>query len=107
MFYTYRENNSGGEFYGPALYVIIEADSPEEANERAVAEAGLYFNGVADGIDCPCCGDRWAEKGSNCIGDSAPMLNGEREVSEESEPDELDRAYAKRAGGYIQIYRKQ
>jgi hypothetical protein len=57
-FYTYRQNNSGGRFIGPALYVIVEANSRNVAN--AIAEDnGLYFNGCETGEDCSCCGDRW------------------------------------------------
>ena len=64
MFYTYSQNNSGGSFdidaeNGLAHYVIIEADSMEEANEKATS-IGIYFDGVEDGMDCECCGDRWS-----------------------------------------------
>jgi len=63
MFYTYRQNNSGGSFVydeerSLAQYVIVEADSIAEANERAEM-LGIYFDGVDDGYDCECCGDRW------------------------------------------------
>jgi hypothetical protein len=62
-FFNFRQNNSGGSFdvdetLCGSLY--IEADSIEEANEKAL-ELGVYFNGVEDGIDCSCCGDRWHE----------------------------------------------
>lgn len=57
MFYTYNQNNSGGSFVGPQ-YVIIEADSPKEADSIAEDRAGLYFNGYGD---CSCCGNRWYE----------------------------------------------
>ena len=61
-FYTYIQNNSGGEFdLSDTIghYVIIEAASEAEANDRA-ENIGLYFNGADDcGRDCPCCGDRW------------------------------------------------
>lgn len=64
MFYHYHQNNSGGQFEldneaGLAPEVIIEANDVSHANRRAV-DIGLYFNGVAAGKDCPCCGDRWA-----------------------------------------------
>jgi hypothetical protein len=39
-------------------YVIIEAESADEANHIAES-VGIYFDGVEKGIDCPCCGDRW------------------------------------------------
>lgn len=61
MFYTFRQNNSGGKFkIDKAIkhYVVIEADNAEKAN-TIVNYVGIYFNGVEDGYDCPCCGDRW------------------------------------------------
>lgn len=55
------QNNSGGYYQindKVASIVIIEADSALQANE--IAESlGIYFDGVSEGIDCPCCGDRW------------------------------------------------
>jgi len=62
-FYTYNQNNSGGSFAfdakaGISHYVIIEAIDAAHANRRA-EEVGLYFNGVDNEYDCPCCGDRW------------------------------------------------
>ena len=61
MFYTYNQNNSGGLFdydekRGIGQYVIVEADTPEEADSRA-EEIGLYFDGSGD---CECCGPRWS-----------------------------------------------
>lgn len=62
MFYLFRQNNSGGSFeidavnIGPRVW--IEADTPEEANVYAQA-LGIYFDGVENGYDCECCGDRW------------------------------------------------
>lgn len=58
-FYTFIQNNSGGSFSGPAHYVIVEADSPDEANSIAQARADIYFDGCDKGWDCYCCGDRW------------------------------------------------
>lgn len=60
MFYTYNQNNSGGAFEetsGIAQFVIIEANSADEANERAI-DAGIYFDEEYQ-IDCDCCGTRW------------------------------------------------
>lgn len=61
-FYTFTQNNSGGKFHfndaGITHFVIIEANDPDHAVKRA-EYIGLYFNGVADGQDCECCGDRW------------------------------------------------
>lgn len=56
-FYTYRQNNSGGEWIGPR-YISIEAESEEAAEKRAPL-VGIYFDGCDAGVDCPCCGDRW------------------------------------------------
>lgn len=63
MFYTYNQNNSGGVFEidleaGIGHFVIIEADSADEADAKA-GSIGLYFDGVRKGLDCLCCGDRW------------------------------------------------
>jgi hypothetical protein len=60
MFFTFSQNNSGGGFdfdetAGISEYVIVEAATAEEANERAES-IGLYFDGEGD---CECCGDRW------------------------------------------------
>jgi hypothetical protein len=60
MFYTYNQNNSYGYFQTDdkvSEIVIIEAESPDEANEKA-EKIGIYFGG---GGDCPCCGNRWHE----------------------------------------------
>jgi hypothetical protein len=65
MWCGFRQNNSGGDFVidehrGIGPNVWIEADSVDEANEIAMG-LGIYFDGVEDGEDCPCCGDRWYE----------------------------------------------
>ena len=57
-FYNFHQNNTGGAFIGPGINVVIEADTPYEANTIA-QDHGLYFDGCADGRDCSCCGDRW------------------------------------------------
>ena len=63
-FYVFRQNNSGGEWRtdekkGVAQVVIIEAESADLANLKA-QQIGIYFDGVSDGSDCRCCGDRWS-----------------------------------------------
>lgn len=61
LFYTYRQNNSGGSFIvndRVCPYVIIQALSDRDADHRA-EDVGIYFDGVHNGYDCPCCGDRW------------------------------------------------
>jgi hypothetical protein len=60
-FYTFYQNNSGGNFTvnnTVAEYVIIEAEDSNDANNKA-EEIGIYFDGVIAEIDCDCCGDRW------------------------------------------------
>lgn len=77
-YYHFSQNNSGGSFVfsdGISVHVIIEALSAEHANERAV-ECGLYFDGVSDGLDCCCCGDRWCQTDEHDAEDS-PRIHGE------------------------------
>ena len=50
-YFKFRQNNSFGTFHGTPL-VFVQADNADDAN-------AIYFNGVADGVDCDCCGDRW------------------------------------------------
>lgn len=59
-YYTFSQNNSGGFYRGPQ-YVIVEAESADEANERAETYSEVYFDGCRRGLDCECCGDRWSE----------------------------------------------
>lgn len=79
MFFTFSQNNSGGSFVinkNVAPYVIVEADSADEANH--IAEGlGIYFDGVADGYDCECCGDRWYPQWKNDSGTDKPEVYGE------------------------------
>jgi hypothetical protein len=61
--YLFSQNNSGGGFIvndDVAEEVLIQAESPENANEKA-EEIGIYFDGIEKDIDCECCGDRWSE----------------------------------------------
>lgn len=63
MFYLFVQNNSGDYFHNDAeggigVNVAFEANSEEEAIERA--KNVIYFDGVSEGIDCECCGDRWS-----------------------------------------------
>jgi hypothetical protein len=78
-FFTFYQNNSGGSFTtsdidGICEVVIIEASNADHANERA-EKIGLYFNGVAYGMDCGCCGDRWYPA-SEDEGKIAPLIYG-------------------------------
>jgi hypothetical protein len=77
MFYCYNQNNSGGSFVindSVAHYVFIEADSANEANDRA-EDVGIYFNSVNDDRDCECCGDRWSAAWCD-DGKVEPMIYG-------------------------------
>ena len=63
MFYEFNQNNSGGYFdidENLCHRLFIEADTKSEAISKA-EELGCYWDGVYNGIDCPCCGDRWNE----------------------------------------------
>lgn len=80
-FYTYSQNNSGGSFTGPAHYVIIEAFNKDAAHDIA-EQHGVYFNGIEDGHDCSCCGDRWSRWSDE---NEVPSIYGEPvETTEES-----------------------
>jgi hypothetical protein len=62
MFWNYRQNNSGGSFSfdkdrGISVNVIVEANSPDDADRRAES-IGIYFDDDYS-IDCECCGTRW------------------------------------------------
>ena len=78
-FYEYNQNNSRGSFdfdetAGLTHVVLIEAESSAQADERARA-LGIYFDGVAKGRDCPCCGNRWGKAWVE--GTDAPMYYGQ------------------------------
>lgn len=60
--YEFSQNNSGGEFDvndNVCHRVFIQSENEEKATEKAV-KLGMYFDGVAGGMDCECCGDRWS-----------------------------------------------
>lgn len=60
-FWEFTQNNSGGSFDVDSSLthrVVVEAASEEEAI-RIGENLGIYFNGCDEGMDCPCCGDRW------------------------------------------------
>lgn len=60
-FYEFSQNNSGGSFVVDDKVchrLFVEAESEDEANSIA-ENLGCYWNGVDEGSDCPCCGDRW------------------------------------------------
>jgi len=83
MIIMFSQGNSGGYYTYPAKYIIVNVpfgddrlemgdddwytdESIEDAIEsvidtatKAAETVGLYLNGVAEGKDCRCCGDRW------------------------------------------------
>ncbi len=61
MFYTYEQNKRGVSIVNEHIkhYVIIEAASAKEADEKA-ENVGIYFDGVDKEIDYPWRGDRWS-----------------------------------------------
>ena len=78
-FFHFSQNNSGGSFDyserdGVTHHVVIEAADADGANVVA-ASKGLYFDGSAAGVDCPCCGDRWYQASGK--GDERPSVYGE------------------------------
>lgn len=100
MFYCFNQNNSGGSFQiddRVSEYVIIEADSASEANDRA-ENVGIYFNGCDDERDCPCCGDRWYPAWKD-EGDTSPTIYG-KPVSE------YDTRWVKKGTAFAYVYYK-
>lgn len=98
-FHTFSQNNSGGTWkLGDLItyYVIVEADSAQEANNRA-QDLGIYFYGVDAGIDCECCGDRWSPAYDN--GDADPNIFG-------TAPEEFHDWNAKDTEVYCRIFYK-
>lgn len=59
--YHYNQNNSGGSFdVNDKLCGNVYVQAPTITVANALAEdMGIYFDGVATGCDCDCCGDRW------------------------------------------------
>ncbi len=74
-FFQFTQNNSGGFFVGDYKYLLIEADTIQQANSFAILN-GAYFDGVADGRDCDCCGDRWNRAKSYHPKYATPLLYG-------------------------------
>ena len=53
--------------------MIIEAENASEANARGEG-LGIYFDGVKNGCDCECCGDRWYPVWGQ--GEDEPLIYG-------------------------------
>lgn len=76
--FQYTQNNSGGKFDQDekvSHYVLVQAPSASQADSIAESIVGIYFNGVEDGQDCECCGDRWYPQRSY-VGDNEPFIYG-------------------------------
>ena len=83
--YQYTQNNSGGSMdvnERLSHYVLVQARDSVHADERA-EQIGIYFNGVEDGMDCECCGDRWYPNSGNRYGDEVPLVYGKSPEDEE------------------------
>ena len=57
--FVFRQNNSGGYYHGPK-WIIVPAESSQEALDKALKLDYFYLDGMASGEDCSCCGDRWS-----------------------------------------------
>jgi hypothetical protein len=68
MFYTFEQNNSGGYYLGPE-YLVVEANSTEEANRR-------FEDFDPDMSYCDCCGPRWSEAWSEKLLTEVPTVWG-------------------------------
>lgn len=77
MFFTFRQNNSGGQWSYPAINVIVEAEDGPGANSLAERKMDVYFDGCSKGWDCSCCGDRWYPMWTEEEGDDEPSLYGQ------------------------------
>lgn len=78
-FFHFKQNNSGGSFdfefdRGITHHVLIEAPDAEAACIEAIMH-GIYFDGIEQGMDCACCGDRWHKPYDE--GTAEPMLYGD------------------------------
>ena len=59
QYHVFSQNNSFGKLEGPEL-VIVWTSSADEAVRIALEHDAIYLDGIRDGKDCPCCGDRWS-----------------------------------------------
>lgn len=76
LWWTYRQNNSGGSFYGPQ-YVFVQARNAAEADFLAEQSDLVYFDSSGD---CDCCGARWSsavDYGYSDAGTTEPAVYGE------------------------------
>ena len=71
MFYTFVQSSVEGRTHGEVL-VCIQADSFQEANERAT-----YYGLNLDVQECPCCNPRWTSARSDRLLEPSPRFRGE------------------------------
>ena len=61
LYYLFRQYPNRGNYEvndSVAHMVVIQAHDPIKANFIALTK-GIYFDGIAKGVDCSCCDDRW------------------------------------------------
>jgi hypothetical protein len=76
MFYTYRQNNTGGRWLKEfPHYVIVEADTGMEANQIA-SDNGVDFEDTG----CTTCGPRWSPKEEWEQGFEVPSIYSEGDI---------------------------
>ena len=62
--FVVHQNNSGGsycvnDFNGTGERVFVLAKDEYSALDLLEGKSVVYFDGVSQGLDCECCGDRW------------------------------------------------
>jgi hypothetical protein len=76
LYYLYRQYPSGGDYETTstvAPIVVIQSHDPIKANFFAQTK-GIYFDGIAKGLDCTCCDDRWTALSEDSKGHPKPNL---------------------------------
>ena len=66
MIFQFIQSNSGGFYAKPAAHIIVDNAENEAQAIKAAETVGLYLDGVAEGYDCDCCGDRWGDQIYEC-----------------------------------------
>lgn len=77
-FYAYQQRNINGFFQKDDNldeWVFIESRNADHA-DRVAQRLGVYFDGVSQGYDCKCCGNRW-ERASYSSYCSEPTIYSE------------------------------
>lgn len=70
--YLFDQNNSGGYYCPPALFVYVEASSSDEAYERF--QEDVIFKGNHYYSECEeCCGPRWGYRHTSVF-DDEPLV---------------------------------